>query len=574
LTGTASRMVLRDLQRELEIMDYGALITPKSLDRPNLQFMILSCASHEKESQLTALMTTALPAQFRRSQAQFNAFRDQGSFCGLIFCPWVNGEFGVTKVQDALRKVGLPTEMYAGKPPKMWAGDQDSWATYKKQVERDFKRNKVLRIACTKAFGMGIDKANVRYTVHFGMPSSIESFYQEAGRAGRSRNEQYKDALCVLLLSEFDEHRNAWLLSPENAVEDVARRLEGMDRSEGDDITRALYFETNSFKGLPSEREGARRVLAAIGELGRHRDTEVAFGDEQPEFERVFHRLTVLGVVSDYTIKYEAKAAGLTLSGADREQVVESYVAYVRGYQIARANEERRKAVAIVADDAPYEVFVGSMLDLYLQFVYDVIERSRRRALTEMLEAARSGVLSSDAFRSRILNYLQATQYSESLETLLNDEHGGMRLAPVLVAEVHSENEAAELRGQVGRYLETYPDQPALLYLRAVTETLCTDCDEETVRQNFAACFKSASQSYGVPSSDMIDAAAVAISRVPKSSAHVAGWLERMTVERWPARQDVRRLIGKVGIGRLQVGPWHLLDQLITRRSTVATKES
>jgi hypothetical protein len=314
--------------------------------------------------------------------------------------------------------------------------------------------------------------------------------------------------------------------------------------------------------------------LAVIGELRTRRRTEIAFGAEQKEFERVFHRLTVLGVVADYTIKYAGSTAELTLSGADREQIVESYIGYVRGYQVARANEERRKAEAIMTESVPHGAFVAAMLDLYLHFVYDVIERSRRRALTEMLEAARSGVQSPEKFRERILNYLQSTQYSEKIDAVVNDERGGMALAPDLIAEVHSPNEAAELRGQVGRYLETYPDQPALLYLRALTETLCTDCDDETARQNFVACVRSASESYGVSSSDIIDAAAMAIGRIPKSRAHIAEWLERMTLTRWPARMDIRRLIGEAGIGHLQVAPWYLLEPLIARKNTLAVKEN
>src|SRR5437762_3121967 len=56
------------------------------------------------------------------------------------------------------------------------------------EVQQRFKHNELRLLVATKAFGMGIDKPNIRFTVHINMPQSIESFYQEAGRAGRDRN--------------------------------------------------------------------------------------------------------------------------------------------------------------------------------------------------------------------------------------------------------------------------------------------------------------------------------------------------------------------------------------------------
>jgi len=96
----------------------------------------------------------------------------------------------------------------------------------------------------TKAFGMGIDKPNIRYTIHYNIPISLEAFYQEAGRAGRDRNK----ALCVIV---FSGESSFWkeLNNPDLSFERLAQLPTKRYKRDEDDIDRLLYFHKNTCGG-------------------------------------------------------------------------------------------------------------------------------------------------------------------------------------------------------------------------------------------------------------------------------------------------------------------------------------
>lgn len=556
LTGTASRAVLKDLQRELKISEFEAMITPTSFDRAELNFFVVDAPSRDKENLLIALLVKGLAARFGVAVETFNKLSGKETMCGLVFTPWAQGEFGAWDVAECIRKrTRLAVAPYSGKRPRGFRGNDREWAKYKRGVERSFKKNRLNVLVSTKAFGMGIDKPNIRYTIHYGIPGSIEAFYQEAGRAGRNR----RPAWCGIILSEDSAKRNQVLLNPSTSVEQIIELLE--DRSDDDDVTRSLYFLTKAFCGVHKEMERVDEVLQLLGPLSRSQWKCLAAeeGEKQGEFEKVLHRLVVIGVVEDYTVNYSSGSFDLRVSGASRNEVLDAYSRYVTAFSAARAMREREKAEQ-VRDDS-HEAFVRGMLELYLNFVYDVIERGRRRALAEMLAAAKAK--NSDEFRSRILRYLEATEYSEQLEAVLEDPLAGMQSLIPMLDDVLTPYEAAEVRGQVARYLETYPDHPALLYLRAMSESMCKDTDWQTVWDNLDAWLISAIANYSVPDSDMIRVAGYAIRRLGSKSPELSARLEEVVIREFSSDLAIRELIEEAGVESLEYAPWILLNRLV-----------
>jgi len=123
---------------------------------------------------------------------------------GIVYC---NTRAGVEEVCDMLVEHGVPAARYhAGMSNEERMENQDDFIFDRKPV-----------IVATNAFGMGIDKSNVRYVLHFNMPQSMENYYQEAGRAGRDGGA----AQCLLLYAPKDTATNRFLLENKESKKEM-----------------------------------------------------------------------------------------------------------------------------------------------------------------------------------------------------------------------------------------------------------------------------------------------------------------------------------------------------------------
>ena len=584
LTGTASRTVLKDVQRELQIQEFEAVITPKSFDRPELKFSFMYSTSHEKKALLKGYLGQMLPSLFNVTSSTLQQVRGEETHSGLVFCPWVNGEFGITRVSNMIQQqLGIHNGMYSGGTPKGWKKKQ--YDHYKRQTAKAFKRNSVTLLVCTKGFGMGIDKPNIRYTIHLNIPPSVEAFYQEVGRAGRDGNTSH----CCMIISIDDPDRCKKLLARETSVEEVAEILKKTDWKEADDVTRNLYFHINAFRGMDKEEEDINDILEGLGDLSKKREltletprkiieraTDPHGSKENPRdvgrrmAEKALHRLLLIGIVSDYMIDYTAHEFTIRLSGADKDQIVRTYGEYVSGYNYNRGQEEAKKASQFL--HLPMLEFVKKVLDLLLRFVYEVIERGKRTALNHMVRIC-TDYEKDEEIHKAVSLILNATEYSEELEEVLESKNAGMGICRSLAVSVRSPNEAAELRGQVSRYLESYPDHPGLLMLYALSEALSRNKDAEVVRENFRASVSFALSTYGLNESFVFEFAAWAASFISMHNRDSARGLVLYLVQAHPSRRLARKLIEHLPLTLSGLPAWFLLTKLQRDCDSLIIKE-
>ncbi|QVL46951.1 MAG: RecQ family ATP-dependent DNA helicase [Thiocapsa sp.] len=300
-TATAKRDVKTEIlayfreELGLDLVDYTG-----GVERDNLEFEVQVVGKHEKDARIHAILTDHLGAP-RSSEDP-----DPTGGAAVVYA---STRKGTEALAERLGRQGWAVEAFH-------AGIS---APEKKRIQESFVTGELQVICATNAFGMGVDKEDVRLVVHADIPGSLESYIQEAGRAGRDR----KPAACVLLYDEQDIESQFRMESfSELSRRDIAEILRGVRRAKRD-------------------REGV--VVVTSGELLRDEDLRLGFDPEATDADtRVRIAIAWLeraGLVErneNRTFVFQGRPAVASLEDAERK---------IRGLGLSAAQGQRWLAI-------------------------------------------------------------------------------------------------------------------------------------------------------------------------------------------------------------------------------------
>lgn len=427
LTATASDRVIKDIKIEFGINDEKNIITTLDFIRKELEFEVYNCDEKEKKKILEGLLANL---QSSRNVLQ-KCGEDTNS--GIVFSPFATGYRGCQHLSYETRKMYPNFENEI----KYYIGSNKMDDTLKINVQNEFKNNEATLLFATKAFGMGIDKPNIRYIIHFGIPNSIEALYQEVGRAGRDG----KKAICYIIHSRADykdRYEKEVLFNADSSPWEIEKLLGVKTKKgswgRGDVFDQLMLFYKNDYIDEENQIYDIYKNY-----IEGNNEFKIAENDSD-EKEKYIYKLALLGIVKDWTISYNPKVIQGRCENLSVEQIkrnVESYIGkYEYGFSFNNLNPMRYSTIINIMQSEKNSVY--KYIKIICTWYRENILYSRRKAIEqidEFISSLESGKRCTNEFNNKIYNYFSPTDYNIILKYIFGELANYMSVLNLLLDE-------------------------------------------------------------------------------------------------------------------------------------------
>lgn len=503
LTATASVNVLRDIQNEFEIPDE-----------------LVAYEMHRSRTELNFLIHKGFsgPKDVVQEMRKIISESDGDTIAPVhIFTRYANGSSGVESLATSLANANplMRIGVFSGSAPKEFdlqnaikrLNEQDipaikTYEAYKQTVQRLWKEGRLDVMVTTKAFGMGVNKPDVRHTVHAGMPGSMEAFYQEAGRAGRDR----KPAFCHMLFQREEEDVSPLFakLREQLTPDAIEEQINARGRARRGDFRAQLWFLRQGLISIEEEEALVGRLHSIIREssdepieIVARQLSDIPHGGVR--FQLTLFRLYQMGLIAPWVITDWGRGNGDEPS----VQAVEVCKRDTTFQGACAAVAERVKAVDGLGAEAPAALKLQALMEgpeNWPELYRILLTWVRRTQIGSRLQSTWNLYV-------ECLNYTPegASDFREKLEAFFKVDNNAFQLAalrdmalddviPSLEAlltdpgkKLKERNVLRTLSAQLSRLLEGTQESPGLNLAAACFHLLAEKNPGTEARMRFAA---------------------------------------------------------------------------------------
>ena len=314
---------------------------------------------------------------------------------------------------------------------------------------------------------MGIDKPNIRYTVHYGIPSSLEALYQEAGRAGRDRQR----AQCTILYTPESQEVQSKiddLLSVDSSIDQIHDFINQMGW-DGEDSVTQLRLMDNGMVSFDEEKESIKELIEQYAFPGK-RDTLIKYGYNTgytlQGVQRDIYHLSLIGVVYDWTVDFKGKTISVDFRDYTRESIIESTQNYIRNYESTYDITTDPIYIEETAKEEAEEASIITALTVFWNWYYNNITYSRKQALYNVYEACNAYTdATADEFKEKMEAYFRLDDITDMFGIIADEPEEITKWFDVINTDTIKRKKASDILMALNRFLESYQHNVGLNYI-------------------------------------------------------------------------------------------------------------
>lgn len=508
LTATASVNVLKDIKiefaRQKQRLEDENIKSLLDYSRKELRFEVIN----DKGNKIDKL------------KRLINELKDTESFiettekAGIIFTPNVNGAYGCYQVSNTLNTLYQnKVSWFSGDIPKRDVYDEktgkkigtepvmnrDEFNKYKIKVQKEFKDNKYQLLVATKAFGMGIDKQNIFYTFHYGLPSSVEALYQEAGRAGRwdkrKKENKGKTGKCFVLHSPetHDQDRVERLFHKDTTFAEMKAISDEVGFG-GRDIFKQVFLFVQGQNDIEKDFEIISGVIRNY--FREKTQVRIFWNDAYSKLkissdvlQKAIYRLSLLGIVSDWTTNF-IDHFEVQFKTLDEKHIVKSVSDYIGKYE---PNTDISKELQKIQQKTVLEKAIWFLLN----WTFENIAYSRKQSLKTLSDWC-SEFENSESFKQRIDSYFIFSETTFILQHIAENPKDYEKWFEVLTTnnQFPNKTEFEKLKDSISRFLESYRNSIGLNFVSGFVRLALNEYEDSDGKERFESALSSVKETF------------------------------------------------------------------------------